>query len=203
MADLKKNVQSFYFRAESFSTKVTKAFLRHARSSTQFWRVSIITRECGHQNRLSIVMALNWTRSIGRARCTEPASVSCRLSDGKCTVTCIKTLVFALLPFRRSPSLSLSFRLCAGEEEGVKYLYWWVTFFPTRGCLAVIRAASCDLWKCDDACFYGTLQFYKDCLLPCVFVCCSTVLKNFFSEFHSNNSANNMHDEIRQFSNAI
>lgn len=174
MADLRENLLSYVlFFAWKIRLKAATNVMKPFVFSCEFApRLGFDGCQLSHVNTATV--APNWTRLIGWGRCTERYR---RLSSvvwvtASARRHALKTLIFALLPSNALlPSLCLS-----GEEERKKYLYWWVTFFPTRGCLTVIRAASCDLWKCDDACFYGTLQFYKDCLLPRVFVYRNTLL---------------------------
>lgn len=129
-------------------------FWANAYGRTQFWKIWLWFFETGsssdenvcHNRFRVLIFSLNWTRLIGRARCTELIYVG-NLSDSQRTMTCSQMLIFSLL---RLPIHFLHSR----EKEKEEGLTLMNHSFLISGCLTLIRAANFDLWRNYQAFFF-------------------------------------------------
>lgn len=133
-------------------------FWTNAYRLTQFWKAWFWCFETGsasgedvfHNRFRVLIFSLNWTRLIGRARCTELIYVG-NLSDSQRTMTCSQMLIFSLL---RLPIHFLHSR----EKEKEEGLMLMNHSFLISGCLTLIRAANFDLWRNYRACFFFCME---------------------------------------------
>lgn len=137
-----------YYKYANTEATQNRDFCTNAYGRTQFWlwffKTGSTSGENVCHNRFRVlIFSLNWTRLIGRARCTEVIYVD-NLSDSQRTMTCSQMLILSLL---RLPPLEREGK----KEEGLTLMNH---SFLIRGCLTLIRAANFDLWRNYQACFF-------------------------------------------------